>query len=294
MDLPYAVLRQPSRQQLRTAAKNSDIVFQNLISLRTLAGVLFSGKPIVVTHQSWLRRTDGSRGLQNYVKLIALRFCKNISISQAIADALPVRSIIIRNAFEASAFADLRDKPREKDLVFLGRLVSDKGCALLLQALAELKSRNLFPSLTVVGDGPERSALTQLTGELGLTGQVEFTGALHENRGEVVARHRIMVVPSVWAEPFGIVALEGIASGCAIVASELGGLPDAAGPCGLYFPNGDAHKLADVLEQVLTDTALREQLVANGPEHLKEFQPTTVAARYLEVFRSAIAKRSQP
>jgi glycosyltransferase involved in cell wall biosynthesis len=288
---PYAILRQPSHQKLREAAKGSDIIFQNLISLRTLAGVIFNRKPVVVTHQSWLRRTDGKRGIENYAKLLVLRFCTNVSISKAIADSLPVKSVIIKNAFEASAFEGLRDTPREKDIVFLGRLVSDKGCALLLQALAELKIRGLFPSLSFVGDGPEMSSLKLLTTKLGLTNQVEFFGAIQEGRGKVVARHRIMVVPSVWAEPFGIVALEGIASGCAIVASELGGLPDAAGPCGVYFPNGDALKLADALEQILTDTALRENLIANGPEHLKEFQPATVAARYLEVFRSAIAKR---
>ena len=292
MDLPYAVLRQPSRRELRAAARSSDVIFQNLISLRTLVSVMFTGRPVVVTHQSWLRRPDGTRGLENYLKLLALRLCTNVAISKAIAGALPVESTLIKNAFEASAFAGLRDKPRQKDLVFLGRLVSDKGCGLLLQALADLKTRGLTPSLSVIGDGPEMPALRLMTTELGLTDQVEFFGALHEGRGEVVARHRVMVVPSVWAEPFGIVALEGIASGCAIVASERGGLPDAAGDCGLYFPNGDAPKLADTLEQILTDSVLRDRLVAHGPEHLKEFQPAAVAARYLDVFRGAMAKRT--
>ena len=53
-----------------------------------------------------------------------------------------------------------------------------------------------------------------------------------------------MVIPSRCAEPFGLVALGGIASGCAIVASDQGGLPDAEGPCGLYFPNRTAKALA--------------------------------------------------
>jgi glycosyltransferase involved in cell wall biosynthesis len=266
----------------------SDVVMQNLISLRTLVSLILSRKPIVVTHQSWLRRTDGKRGLENYLKLLSLCVCHNVSISKAIAASLPVGSVIIGNPFEARAFDGLLDTKRDKDIVFLGRLVSDKGCDLLLHALAELKSKNLFPSLTVIGDGPERSALETLTVELDLTDQVQFLGALQHGRGAIVARHLIMAIPSIWAEPFGVVALEGIASGCAIVASSQGGLPDAGGPCGLYFPNGDVGALASALERLLTNVFLREELISNGPTHLKEFQPAFVAGRYLDLFHALL------
>jgi glycogen(starch) synthase len=288
-DLVYTVVRQPSHTKLRGLARDSDVILQNLISLRTLISLIPSRKPIVVTHQSWLRRTDGTRGLENYAKLLALRACHNVSISKAIAKSLPVDSVVIGNPFEAKAFEGRRDAPRDRDIVFLGRLVSDKGCDLLLQALAELKPKGLTPSLTVIGDGPEMSTLKALAVELGLTAQVEFLGAVQEGRGEIVARHRIMAVPSVWAEPFGVVALEGVASGCALVSSSQGGLPDAVGPCGLYFPNGDVKALASALEQVLTDPALRANLISAGPEHLEKFQPASIAARYLDLFRGLMA-----
>jgi glycosyltransferase involved in cell wall biosynthesis len=287
-DLVYSVVRQPSHKALRELARNADVIFQNLISLRTLISLITSRKPIVVTHQSWLRRTDGTRGLENYAKLLALRACRNVSISKAIAKSLPVDSLVIGNPFEAKAFEGRREAPRNRDIVFLGRLVSDKGCDLLLQSLAELKSKGLTPSLTVIGDGPEMPALKALAAQLGLMEQIEFLGAVQEGRGEIVARHRIMAVPSVWAEPFGVVALEGVASGCALVSSSQGGLPDAVGPCGLYFPNGDVKALASALEQVLTDSALRANLIAAGPEHLEKFQPAFIAARYLDLFRSLI------
>ncbi len=288
-EFPYRVVRQPSSKHLRTLARETDIVFQNLISLRTLVSLFLSRKPIVVTHQSWLRRTDGKRGLENYAKLLALRACHNVSISKAIAASLPVKSVVIGNPFESKEFEGLRERPRDRDIVFLGRLVSDKGCDLLLKALGQLKSKGLFPSLTVIGDGPEMAALRELTVRLDLEKQVEFLGAVREGRGEIVARHRIFAVPSLWAEPFGVVALEGVASGCVVVASSMGGLPDAVGPCGLYFPNGDVEALASALERSLTDRAYCEQLIANGPEHLKKFEPQYVAARYLDLFRSVTA-----
>ena len=109
---------------------------------------------------------------------------------------------------------------------------------------------------------------------------------MREGRGELVAMHKIMVVPSTWAEPFGIVALEGIASGCALIASANGGLKDAVGSCGLFFPNGDATALAAAIQKVLEEPGLREAYISKGPEHLKAFQPASVAASFLALFRS--------
>jgi len=114
-------------------------------------------------------------------------------------------------------------------------------------------------------------------------------GALKKGRGLVVARHRIMVIPSRWAEPFGIVALEGIASGCAIVASSQGGLMEAVGRCGLFFKNGDVATLTLQLGQLLTNETLRQSLLSNGPDHLKQFGGTLIARRYLSLFQKILA-----
>lgn len=288
-EFPFEVVRQPSLKQLRDLASRSDVILQNLISLRTLLPILDCRKPIVVTHASWMRRPDGVRGWENYVQLLAVRACHNVAISRAIADALPVRSVTIGNPFDAVEFDGLRERPRDKDIVFLGRLVSDKGCDVLLRALAELKSRGQRPSVTIIGDGPERLPLESLSKELGIFPQITFAGKIRQGRGELVARHRIMAIPSLWAEPFGVVALEGIASGCAMVASSGGGLPDAIGPCGLLFPNGDAAALAAALERLLSEPQLRDALISRGPEHLERFQPAAVAKEYLTLFSDLIS-----
>ncbi|MBE7159176.1 MAG: glycosyltransferase family 4 protein [Rhodospirillales bacterium] len=286
MESPFDVVRKASGSTVRALARQSDVMFQNMISLRTLVNLLPSRKPIVVTHQSWMRRNDGTLGPENHLKRLMTRFCTNVSISRSIADTLPVPSRIIGNPFEADEFLPLREKPRYKDLVFMGRLVSDKGCALLLEALGMLKGKGLTPTLTIIGDGPEREPLAAQVGQLGVGDQVTFLGALREGRGEVVAQHRVLVVPSRWAEPFGVVALEGIASGCAVIASNGGGLPEAAGPCGLFFPNGDSAALAGRLEEVLTQPTLERQLVDAGPAHIRNFEPSAIARQYLEIFAS--------
>lgn len=284
----YDIVRLPSTARLYQLARKADICFQNNVSLRMIFPLLASGRPVVVTHQTWLERVDGGRGWQDYLKLAILRACHNIAISKAIASALPMPSLVVGNPFEPREFVDLGPDYRTGDIVFIGRLVSDKGCDLVIRALALLKREGLTPSFTVVGDGPEMPALKQLTTELGLSDQVDFLGTVREGRGKIAARHKIMVVPSIWEEPFGVVALEGIAAGCAVVATRGGGLPKAVGPCGILFPNGDVAALATALKNLITSPSLRNELMAARDQHLRNFQPETVAMRYLEVFASAL------
>jgi glycosyltransferase involved in cell wall biosynthesis len=290
IDTAYKVVRRPSLKRLRELAGNADIIFQSNISLKTLLPLFLTRKPIVITHHGRIIRVNGRRGLRDHFKRSLLFRCSNVAISQAVAADLPVKSIVIADPFEPGEFTDPGGGVRDKDIVFLGRLVSDKGCDLAIHALALLKKEGLHPSFTVIGDGPELLALKQLTAELGLSNQVEFLGTIQEGRGQIVARHKIMVVPSIWEEPFGVVALEGIAAGCAVVASQGGGLPEAVGPCGILFPNGDVAALASALKAVITSASLREKLTAERNHHLARFQPEVVAQRYLEVFERAMRK----
>jgi glycogen(starch) synthase len=284
----HEVPRRPSFSQLYKLARSADVAWQNNISLNMLPPIFAARKPAVVTHQTWFKRDNGSRGWQDRLKFAVLPALHNVAISKAIAASLPRKSIIIANPFEPAEFKDMGSEFRTQDIVFVGRLVASKGCDLALRSLALLKADAMRPLFTIIGDGPEAPALKQLTAALGLSDQVTFLGAMREGRGKEVARHKIMIVPSIWAEPFGVVALEGLAAGCALVASCGGGLPDAVGPCGLLFPNGDAAAMAAALKELLTHPSLRQKLLVERNRHLDQFLPESIARRYLEVFESAL------
>jgi len=132
--------------------------------------------------------------------------------------------------------------------------------------------------------------MQKLLADFDLPGQVTFAGA---QTGADLARtfnaHRILVVPSRYEEPFGVVALEGIACGCLVVGSGGGGLPEAIGPCGLTFPNGDAKALADILEKLLRMPSERDRFLSAAAAHLANFQPRVIADRYLDLFQSKLA-----
>ncbi|MEW1949031.1 glycosyltransferase [Pseudarthrobacter sp902506025] len=173
-------------------------------------------------------------------------------------------------------------------LVFVGRLVPGKGVHVLLQALHQLKQEGIQPPLTVIGDGHQRAILEKLTEVLGLTGQVSFSGVVKgEKLVEVLNRHDIMVIPSVWNEPFGVVALEGAACGCYIVGTENGGLPEAIGNCGTVVPNNNADALANGIQHALLRPPRGEDFSISRNQHLERHTPEAMVNGYLAILIDA-------
>jgi glycosyltransferase involved in cell wall biosynthesis len=284
-DFPFSVIRRPGLLELLRLVRWCDVFLQNNISLRTLWPLLFMRRPLFIVHQTWITHSDGSIGWQHRLKHFVLRYATSFAISAAVAERLPEPSIPVGNPYDDDVFKEVPSDPRTMDLIFVGRLVSDKGADLLLEALALLKSE---PRLTIAGDGPELGRLEKQTADLQLQRRVAFIGSQNSAQlAKLLRQHRIMVVPSRWAEPFGIVALEGIACGCVVVGSAEGGLAEAIGPCGVTFPNGDVHALANVLARLLGDSAECDRLRANAPAHLARFTPRSVAAVYLDAMKKA-------
>jgi glycosyltransferase involved in cell wall biosynthesis len=283
----FEVMRKPSLAQLMQAARWCDVYFQSNISLPLAAPLLIVRRPWIIVHHTWIPRPSGFSGLNRRLKLFLLRHARSISISPAIAAALPVKSRLIPNPYEASLFRVDDSIARSGDLVALGRLVSDKGFDLLVEALALLAQEGCRPKLTIIGEGPEKEALIHMAQDRRVADQITFLGArTGPELAEELNRHRIAVIPSRWKEPFGIVALEAIACGCVAVGSREGGLSDAIGPCGPTFPNGDAPALAQALSRLLKTPGLLLQYRQHAQEHLRKHHPSTVANQYLKMFES--------
>jgi glycosyltransferase involved in cell wall biosynthesis len=100
--------------------------------------------------------------------------------------------------------------------------------------------------------------------------------------GSEFNRHKILVVPSKWPEPFGIVALEGLACGCKVICSSEGGLPEAVGEFGVLFKNGSVDELAIAMENILNNPPVYDEKRLNI--FLEDHNPEKVAVEYLKVF----------
>jgi glycosyltransferase involved in cell wall biosynthesis len=153
--------------------------------------------------------------------------------------------------------------------LFAGRLVAEKGVDVLLRAFARVAAAVADARLVVAGDGRDREALTSTASALGLDGRVTMLGHLPRAELERVAAGAwVQVIPSRWAEPFGIVAAEAMMRGTAAVASRVGGLADIVedGRTGFLVPPGDVDALADALARLLGERALAEAMGRAGRE----------------------------
>lgn len=288
---PFEVIRQPKRGRLLKLMSWCDVYFQGGVSIKGVWPLLFIWKPWIVTHQNWYCRLDGRLGFQDYLKLFCTRFSTNVSASSALARQISVPSTVVPNPYCEDIFYKMPEVPRDKELVFLGRLVPDKGVDLLLDALFNLKQQQVTPRLTIIGSGLEETKLRQQTEKLGIVNQVSFAGIkVGSELAKLLNEHKILVVPSRWSEPFGIVALEGIACGCVVVGSEQGGLKEAIGACGVTFPNGDVSALTKILFNLLTNLDNLLAYTGAAESHLAHHKKRVVAHAYLQVMKQTICQ----
>ena len=181
--------------------------------------------------------------------------------------------------------------PDELLVLLVGRLAYEKGFHLALDALAPIVRRRGGVRFVVAGTGTAEAELKRQARRLGLAGHGAFLGWIGDDMLHSLYRvSDLCIVPSIY-EPFGLVALEAMASGCLCVVADTGGLREVVpveGTVGLRFPSRDATALRGVLERVLTDDAERKRLVAEAREHVLRFDWAEVARRTAEIYRALV------
>jgi glycosyltransferase involved in cell wall biosynthesis len=181
-------------------------------------------------------------------------------------------------------------KHRGKRLLFVGRLNKQKGVEILLHAVSRIPNTSI--GLDVVGDGEDREALVELASALGIADRVTWHGALPQPRlADFYRGAAALVVPSV-EEGLGLVAVEAQLCETPVVAFESGGLPDIVqhDRTGILVHDVDAGALAAALVSLLEREDRGASLGAAARLHaLATFAPESVARRYAEIYRTAIA-----
>jgi len=184
--------------------------------------------------------------------------------------------------------------PHERLVVLVGRLVYEKGFQLALDALPGVIERAGDVRFLVAGSGTHEARLKEQAQRLGLLEHGAFLGWIGDDALHSLYRIAdLCVVPSLY-EPFGLVALEAMASGCPCIVADTGGLREvvpAGERVGLRFNGGDAAHLGVMIERLLTDEPLRERLVAEASEHVLRFDWSDVARRTRGVYRDLTAGR---
>jgi glycogen(starch) synthase len=181
-------------------------------------------------------------------------------------------------------------KPDERLVLLVGRLVYEKGFQVALDALPAVIERLGNVRFLVAGSGTHEQELKRQAADLGLTGHGTFMGWIGDDVLHSLYRIAdLCVVPSIY-EPFGIVALEAMASGVPCIVADTGGLREVVPnhDVGLRFRSKDPRSLARMVERVLTDGDLRDRLVTEASEHVLRFDWADVAKQTLEVYEGLV------
>lgn len=252
------------------------------------------GSDLFAVEQSWLRP----------FKRHALRKADAVTVVSAALRDRAVRLMEDPGKLQVSPMGvdTIRFQPpaagrSRQDLLFVGRLVKDKGVEVLLQALQTLRASGLKPGLILVGSGPEEQKLRSKVMRAGLSEQVRFLGALPN--AELPAHYQdaaALVFPSLLGkqgqqEGMGLVPLEALACGCPVIASALPAVTEVIRheETGLLYPPGDATALAECISAVLSAPEKAQAWAATGRGRvLSSHSWEDAAARYRDLYTHLI------
>lgn len=198
------------------------------------------------------------------------------------------RASVVYNGIDIGSFADAKSYSHPHPFVLgIGRMVPQKGFDVLIEAFAQADVNQHH--LLLAGEGSERPALERLVDKYGINDKVHFVG--RANREMAVSLFHscsFFALPSRM-EPQGIVNLEAMASGKAVVASKTGGVPEIvlADTTGLLVEPEDGRALAGALTRLCNDEDLRNELGSAGQRRAREFDWATISGHYLDLYKSA-------
>lgn len=254
----------------------------------SMAALFMAEGPIVATYHA---SSSGSKMLHAALPLLKPQLEKiraGIAVSEMArrwqVEQMGGDPVLIPNGVDTGMFARARqpsvtpeDEPPE--IVFLGRLdESRKGLDILLRALARL-DRDI--TCTVIGGGSPRNVPG-----------INFVGRVSDaEKAEILGRADIYVAPNTGGESFGIVLVEAMAAGCAVVASDLEAFSlvvdwESPSPAGLLFKTGSDLDLAEKLRTLIDAPASRTALIEAGERRARHYDWSTVAARIMTVYET--------
>jgi glycosyltransferase involved in cell wall biosynthesis len=190
---------------------------------------------------------------------------------------------------------DLAVDVPDGSILFVSALWPYKNAEVVIRALARLRERHVDGRPVVIagtGSVQYESDLRELARRSGVADAVHFVGHVPQARiGAVYARAAVVVYPSL-EEYFGLPALEAMAAGVPLIASDRSSIPEVVGDAGVLVPATDADAVADAIARVLGDEAFREDLVARGRERVRRFTWERAARATADVYRTAYDRRA--
>jgi phosphatidylinositol alpha-mannosyltransferase len=240
----------------------------------------------------WLGRPIG----RHYLNKLAARIAVSSAARHFVSEYFPGEYRIIPNGVDVDFYAQARPFPEYRDgkvnLLFVGRLEPRKGAMHLLRAYAKLKPHLPDTRLILVAAGPQLGSMRRFVRENGLR-DVLFAGRVDDlDKARFYRTADIFCAPSTGQESFGIVLLEAMAAGRAVVASDIHGYKRVVqrNVTGLLVEPKDPDALCRAISQLIDDPALRERLGQAGARRARDFDWEHVARQLEGVYREVVGR----
>ncbi|HXN52961.1 MAG TPA: glycosyltransferase family 4 protein [Candidatus Acidoferrum sp.] len=236
------------------------------------------------------------------LRLLALTFLRQRLCSGAAFNIAPTGHVATRNQLPKSKviFHGI-ENPHGADpfaqskafnpnsFAYLGRLVTEKGLLVVLEAVRLLRREGYEVFVKIVGDGPERINLQSEIAVSGLQKNFCLTGFLLGDELDIALQDvGTIIMPTLMEETAGLAVIEQMMRGRLVIASGIGGLGEVVGSTGLQFPAGNAVALAECMKKVIQHPAIISSLGHQARERaLNFFARPTMIAEHASVYRSA-------
>jgi glycosyltransferase involved in cell wall biosynthesis len=245
-----------------------------------------------------------SKGLRSLLltfprRWLSRRAWVNVGVSPHIAGRLALpRTVVIWNGVPTSPVRPVRSDPAGSGTVcfaYVGRLIVEKGVAVLIRACRELSDQGIDYRLKIVGDGPERESLEALAKEFALDLQIEFTGSVDSSAiRKTIESATAVIMPSICEDVAPLAAMEQMMEGRLLIVSDIGGLGQLVGEAGAKFPAGNIGALARCMRDVVANPATATERGMEGRKRaLAMFSQEQMVNRHVRIYRRLTRVRSK-
>ena len=290
----YAVVRSPPVWRLCKLYAGADILVLSNLAIRLIYPLVVLRRPFALQHHSEsafkLRASPFSLDL---LRRCVMGRAKHFMTSVCIGNKSGLKDYVVTSPF-ANPYHLTQDMvvplDQRSGALFAGRLEPEKGVLFLLDRWPEIRDILKIGEVRIAGDGSLRPQIERRIAD-GLSG-VTYLGPLSiDKMARQMAYSAFVLVPSLWEEPFGAVALEAVAARALVVASNRGGLAEATGDLGfLYNPDDPAsfrhalHAAREAFDDQLGDPKKRAVHETAVAQHIARFSPDVVIEKIISAF----------
>lgn len=278
--------------KVRNIIKDYDVVHAHLVHALYICSLAARGlkTKLIYTEHSTTNNRRGKACMRPIEKFVYGRYDKLISISQQTQNALQNwlqsndgRFIVINNGVDAKAFANIHKDVIPKSLIMVSRFAPSKDQETVIRAMKELDEN---VTLRLVGDGENLNHCKKVANEIGVENRVQFLGT-RSDVAELIAESYIGIQSSNW-EGFGLTAVEIMACGKPVIATDVDGLKQVVEGAGFLFKVGDRKTLVDIVRKLLDDRSLYNNTSNQCCERASQYDICNTGHRYIDVYKAQV------